>query len=145
MRALSDVPAPFPPDRLALVHGAARWTWGDLDRRSAQWCAWLTSRGVTADDLVAFALPNGPDFIALAFGIYRAGATPAPISWKIKEHGCTAIIAVLPPRPVGGEGPPQGDPQGEASGHFAGLWSACTSGGRPGLPKVIAAGGKRGY
>src|SRR3546814_7554825 len=74
MRTLADVPAAFPPDRLAIVHGAARWTWGDLDRRSAQWCAWLTSRGVTADDLVAFALPNGPDFIALAFGIYRAGA-----------------------------------------------------------------------
>src|SRR3546814_4457039 len=54
MRTLADVPAAFPPDRLAIVHGAARWTWGDLDRRSAQWCAWLTSRGVTADDLVAF-------------------------------------------------------------------------------------------
>jgi bile acid-coenzyme A ligase len=145
MRTLADVPAAFPPDRLAIVHGAARWTWGDLDRRSAQWCAWLTSRGVTADDLVAFALPNGPDFIALAFGIYRAGATPAPISWKITEHERTAIIAVMQPRLVVGEGPAPGDPQGEASGHVAASWKACTSGGSTGVPKVIVDGRSAGF
>src|SRR3546814_18959635 len=83
MRPLADVPAAFPPDRLAIVHGPARWTWGDLDRRSAQWCGWLVERGVVADDLVAFARAHGPELIALAFGIYRAGGTPAPISGKI--------------------------------------------------------------
>ena len=147
MRTLADVPAAFPPDRLAIVHGAARWTWGDLDRRSAQWCAWLTSRGVTADDLVAFALPNGPDFIALAFGIYRAGATPAPISWKITAHERTAIIAVMQPRLVvgGEEGPAPGDPQGEASRHVAASWKACTSGGSTGVPKVIVDGRSAGF
>src|SRR3546814_11512972 len=122
MRTLADVPAAFPPDRLAIVHGAARWTWGDLDRRSAQWCAWLTSRGVTADDLVAFALPNGPDFIALAFGIYRQGATPAPISGKITEHERTAILAVVPPRLVVGAGPATGDAEGEDSRQVAAAW-----------------------
>src|SRR3546814_20673598 len=71
MRTLADVPAAFPPDRLAIVHGAARWTWGDLDRRSAHWCAWLTPCGVTAADLVAFALPHGPAFIGPPLRICR--------------------------------------------------------------------------
>lgn len=65
MRNLADVPAAFPPDRLAIVHGEAPWTWGNLDRRASQWCRWLAEWGVGADDPVAFALPNGTDFIAL--------------------------------------------------------------------------------
>src|SRR3546814_19996100 len=97
MRTLADVPAAFPPDRLALVQGAARWTWGDLERRSAQWCAWLTSRGVTADDLVAFELPNGPDFLALAFGLYTPAAHPAPLSRTIPQHERNATPTILPP------------------------------------------------
>lgn len=142
MRSLADVPAAFPPDRLAIVHGAARWTWGNLDRRAAQWCRWLIERGVGADDLVAFALPNGPDFIALAFGIYRAGATPAPISWKITENERAAVIAVMQPSVVVGPGDAPGwEAAGcDGAGHVAASWKACTSGGSTGVPKVIVDG-----
>lgn len=147
MRALADVPAAFPADRLAIVHGAARWSWGELDRRSRQWCAWLAERGVVRDDLVAFSLPNGPDLIALAFGIYRAGAIPAPISWKITEHERAAVIAVMQPRLVvaPGEGPTEDTPRGEPTGHVAASWKACTSGGSTGIPKVIVDGRAAGF
>ena len=147
MRPLADVPAACPAGRLAIVHGAERWTWGDLDRRSSQWCGWLIERGVGADDLVAFALPNGPDFIALAFGIYRAGATPAPISWKLTDHERSAIIDVMQPAVVveAGEGPDRAAPLAEASGHMAAAWKACTSGGSTGIPKVIVDGRAAGF
>ncbi|MDR6834105.1 MULTISPECIES: AMP-binding protein [unclassified Sphingopyxis] len=147
MLALADVPAAFASDRIAIVHGEARWSWGNLDHRSLQWCAWLTERGVGADDLVAFALPNGPDFIALTFGVYRAGAIPAPISWKITPHECEAIIAVMKPRLVvhPGEGPSWEAPRGTPSGHVAKAWKACTSGGSTGIPKVIVDGRAAGF
>lgn len=147
MRPLAHVPAAFPPDRLAIVHGAARWTWGDLDRRSAQWCTWLIERGVIADDLVAFVLPNGPDLIALTFGIYRAGATPAPISWKLTEYERGAVIGVMQPRLVvaPGEGPVADAPRGKPTGHVAASWKACTSGGSTGVPKVIVDGRAAGF
>jgi bile acid-coenzyme A ligase len=147
MRALADVPATFPPGRLAIVHGAARWTWGELDRRSAQWCAWLVDRGVVADDLVAFARSNGPEFIALAFGIYRAGATPAPISGKITAHERIAILDVMMPRLfVSPDDAPDADaPILFGEGHVAVSWKACTSGGSTGIPKVIVDGRAAGF
>ena len=59
MRPLADTPSLYPADEVALIHREERWTWGDLDRRSAAWAARLVAQGVQSDDLVAFAFPNG--------------------------------------------------------------------------------------
>jgi bile acid-coenzyme A ligase len=138
-RPLAQTPSEYPPDRLALVHGNARWTWDDLDRRSRQWCAWLRGRKVAADALVAFALPNGPDFIALVFGIYRAGATPAPISAKLPEAERLAILSTMQPAVYVSvdEAPASDALLSDWNGHVAASWKACTSGGSTGQPKVI--------
>ena len=98
MLALADCSARHPRDRLALVHEDARWTFGELDARSASWARSLVAHGVGQDDLIAFSLPNGPEFIALAFGIYRAGATPAPISSALPDFERDAILSVMRPR-----------------------------------------------
>ena len=140
MIALADVPARFPPDRPALIHGDQRWTWGEFDRRSADWAAWLAARGVVADDLVAFAFGNDPEFLALAFGIYRAGATPAPISPKLPDFERAAILATMQPRIFVGsdDRPSEGGPVPPR--HISASWKACTSGGSTGAPKVIVDG-----
>ena len=140
MRALADVPAMMPADRIALVHGDERWTFGDLDERSAAWAVWLAAHGVIADDLVAFARPNGPEFIALVFGIYRAGATPAPVSHKLPPFEADAIIAVMQPRLFVGPGVAPDGEFAPLSNHVAQSWKACTSGGSTGQPKVIVDG-----
>jgi bile acid-coenzyme A ligase len=141
MRPLADVPACYPPDRLALVHGDARWTFGELDARSAAWARTLAARGVVADDLVAFSLPNGPECVALAFGIYRAGATPAPISGKLPPFERGAILAIMRPRLfLTADDVPDADAPPIAVGHIAASWKACTSGGSSGTPKVIVDG-----
>jgi bile acid-coenzyme A ligase len=140
MISLANVPSAFPPDRTALVHGDARWSFGDLDRRSSEWAAWLVERGVAHDDLVAFSRANGPEFIALAFGIYRAGATPAPLSGKLTDYEREAILAVMQPAVFVGpdDGPSTAGVAPYApSGHVAASWKACTSGGSTGVPKVI--------
>jgi bile acid-coenzyme A ligase len=139
VNALAHTPSAYPPDSLAIVHGAIRWTWRDLDRRSAQWCHWLRTRGVAADSLVAFAFPNGPEFIALTFGIYRVGATPAPISAKLPEIERLAIVDVMQPAlfVAVGDAPDQDAPTALWDGHVAASWKACTSGGSTGQPKVI--------
>lgn len=146
MQPLADVPAHYPPDRLALVHGDARWTFGDLDARSSVWARTLVASGVVADDLVAFALPNGPEFIALAFGIYRAGATPAPISGKLPPFERDAILAVMRPRLfLTPDDMPDADAPPIAIDHVAVSWKACTSGGSTGTPKVIVDGRPAGF
>lgn len=141
MRSLADVPSHFPADRLALVHDGARWTFGDLDARSAVWARTLIDRGVRADDLVAFALPNGPEFLALTFGIYRAGATPAPLSTSLPDIERAAILAVMLPRLfLTANDAADTDATAPASPHVAVSWKACTSGGSTGTPKVIVDG-----
>jgi bile acid-coenzyme A ligase len=141
MLALADVPARHPPHRPALVQGEVRWTFGDLDTRSALWARTLAARGVGADDLVAFALPNGPEFLALTFGIYRAGATPAPLSTKLPAAERDAVLAVMRPRLLLTEDDAP-DPHAPPipGDHVAVSWKACTSGGSTGTPKVIVDG-----
>jgi bile acid-coenzyme A ligase len=138
MLALASIPGHHPPERLALVHENERWTFGDLDARSALWASWLKAQGVRPDDLVSFAWPNGPDFIALAFGIYRAGATPAPLSPSAPEVETRAILAVMRPalHVLVGQEPGAETAPGPAT-HVAASWKACTSGGSTGQPKVI--------
>ena len=148
MLPLADVPSRHDPDALALVHGEQRWTWGHLDRRSSAWREWLLGHGVRPDDLVAFALPNGPEFIALTFGVYRAGATPAPLSPKAPQAERDAILDVMRPAVFVDAGvtlDPSAKPQTVASSHVAKSWKACTSGGSTGRPKVIVDGRAAGF
>jgi bile acid-coenzyme A ligase len=142
MLSLADAPSRSAPDGIALIHRDERWTWGDLDRRSATWAAHFSELGVRADDLVAFAFPNGPDFIALTFGVYRAGATPAPLSPKLPLSERKTILDIMKPAALFAEGD-DGKPLPEASPAPAGVarsWKACTSGGSTGRPKVIVDG-----
>jgi bile acid-coenzyme A ligase len=147
MLSLADAPSRQPADRLALVHGAERWSWGDFDKRSAAWGARLREAGVKPDDIVAFAFPNGPDFLALIFGVYRAGATPAPISPKLPDIEREAILALMRPAVFYGPGE-YGAPLAEvaaSSAPIASSWKACTSGGSTGRPKVIVDGRPAGF
>jgi bile acid-coenzyme A ligase len=142
MLSLADAPSRQPANAIALVHRAERWTWAALDRRSAAWAAHLRQAGVGADDLVAFAFPNGPDFLALAFGIYRAGATPAPLSPKLPLSERDAILALMRPAVFLDASRARADlaeaPNAPAA--IARSWKACTSGGSTGRPKVIVDG-----
>ena len=141
MQSLADTPSFYPRDRLALVHGQQRWTFGDLDARSETWARTLVARGVCGGDLVAFSLPNGPEFIALAFGVYRTGATPAPISGKLPAFERDAILSVMQPRVyIDASDRPDAQAPGFDARPIAASWKACTSGGSTGRPKVIVDG-----
>lgn len=136
------------PAREALVHGAERWTFGQLDRRSGALAKWLGARGVVPDDLVAFALPNGPEFLALTFAIYRCGATPAPLSPKLPPAEREAILATMQPRcfVASGDLPEEsGEEVIRVPVAIAKSWKACTSGGSTGRPKVIVDGRPAGF
>lgn len=131
------------PRRTALVQGDERWSFGDLDRHSARLAALLRSRGVSTDALVAFALPNGPVFLALALAIYRCGATPAPLSPKLPPAERKAILEIMRPALLLmsedlGDLPEDGLPGPVPA--VAASWKACTSGGSTGRPKVIVDG-----
>ena len=145
--SLAEAPGRRPAERPAIIHSAAQgeeiWAFGQLKARAGKWQAWLAAKGVQADDLVAFAFPNGPEFLALTFGIYGAGATPAPISHKLPEREREDILAIMQPAVfVTPADPAELQDVEPATGvaHVARSWKACTSGGSTGRPKVIVDG-----
>lgn len=62
--------------RLALVGGEQRWSYGELDRRADQLAAGFKSLGIAAGDRVVVQLPNMPEFFAVFFALSRVGALP---------------------------------------------------------------------
>jgi long-chain acyl-CoA synthetase len=67
------------PDRLALVAGDTRWTYGELHERADAACAGLLALGVAAGDRVTLILGTTPGFVAAFAGVLRAGAVAVPL------------------------------------------------------------------
>lgn len=68
------------PEREAVLFGAERLTWGELDERAARIAGWLAARGVGRGDRVALLSPNSATFVAVMMGVLRAGAALVPLS-----------------------------------------------------------------
>ncbi|MBS0317096.1 MAG: acyl-CoA synthetase, partial [Proteobacteria bacterium] len=92
------------PDRLAVVHGALRRTWGELYRRCVQLAGALARHGVGKNDTVAVMLPNTPAMVEAHFGIAMAGAVlnalntrldPETIAFML-DHGEAKVVIVDP-------------------------------------------------
>lgn len=64
------------PDRVALVCGERRWTYGELDSRSDSLAAGFARIGIVAQDRVVVQLPNVAEFFAVCFALFRLGAIP---------------------------------------------------------------------
>lgn len=68
------------PDHPALIVGASRISWADLDRAADACAAGLVARGVTAGDRIGLFLGNRPEFVIGYFGALRAGAVAVPVN-----------------------------------------------------------------
>ena len=77
------------PDKAALISGAARVTYAELDAASDRFAAGLARRGLVAGDAVALQLPNLPQFVVAYFGILKAGCVAVPVNplYKAGEVG----------------------------------------------------------
>jgi len=60
------------PDRLAIVHGDLRQTWGGTYKRCRQLASSLRRLGIGKNDTVAVMLPNTPPMVEAHFGIPMA-------------------------------------------------------------------------
>lgn len=60
----------------ALVHGDCRISYRELDRRVDRVAAGFRRHGVARGDRIVLQLPNVPEFVVVAFALFRAGAVP---------------------------------------------------------------------
>lgn len=65
------------PGRTAVVAGARRYTYGEVDDRADRLAAGLAARGIRPGDRLVVQLPNTIDFVVVCLALFRLGALPA--------------------------------------------------------------------
>ena len=90
------------PNSTALSHGNKHLSYGELDRRSSQFAAYLLQLGVDSGCTVAICMERSIDWIVAALGIMRAGAAYVPLdsSWPdsrllytVNDSGASVLVA----------------------------------------------------
>lgn len=88
------------PERPALLCRGDALTFGELHARAAGFARELADHGVGAGDRVALVLPNHWTFAAALLGVWKLGATAAPLSPLLKPEEEGAILADVAPARV---------------------------------------------
>ncbi len=92
------------PDRLAVVHGELRQTWGQTYARARRFASALQRAGVGKNDTVAVMLPNTPPMVEAHFGVPMAGAVLNSLNTRLDaetiafmlDHGEAKVVIVDP-------------------------------------------------
>ncbi len=151
---LSDVPRWYaqrkPQGTIAVRHGQDTLTWDELERGANRRARAFMAKGVKPGDFVAIGLPNGNAFFETSFAVWKCGATPTSLSWRLPRGEAAAVLDILKPAlVVGGEADwnapnrlpadfvPEGFSDEPLTPPVARYWKAMTSGGSTGRPKVI--------
>src|SRR5258708_72010 len=71
------------PQRVSVIHGTQRYTWGETYARCRRLASALTKRGIAVGQTVAAMLPNTPPLYEAHFGVAMAGAALKLVKRKI--------------------------------------------------------------
>ncbi len=90
------------PDREAFLFGNRPVSFGELWEEAGRFAAALIGRGLAPGERVVTALPNGPEFFFVFYGIQRAGGVPVPLFHdsgplrlaRIATHTAARFLAV---------------------------------------------------
>ena len=71
------------PQRLALVYGAQRISYGELHQRVEHAAALLHDQGIRAGDVVAMLMKNSAAFLEMSLAIAHVGAVFLPVNYRL--------------------------------------------------------------
>jgi len=143
------------PDRPAVSDDHRTVTWAELDRRTNRIARGLEAAGVKLGDLVTVGLPNSVDFVEACYGLWKVGATPQPISYRLPAAEAEAVMdlaqtpILLAGDTIESDRPRYdvpallalSDDDSPLEDRTAPIYKAPTSGGSTGRPKLILSGG----
>ena len=90
-------------DRIAFISMGATLNYGELDRHSRNFAAWLQALGLKKGTRVALMMPNVLQYPICLFGALRAGFvvvnfnpmyTPREVEYQLKDCGAEVIVIV---------------------------------------------------
>jgi fatty-acyl-CoA synthase len=79
-------------DRVAIICGAARWSYADLDRMADRLCDGLARAGIGKGDRVAIMARNSHAFVAVRFAVARAGAILVPVNFMLSVDDTRFVL-----------------------------------------------------
>ncbi|MEU8759664.1 amino acid adenylation domain-containing protein [Streptomyces sp. NPDC048659] len=85
------------PDAPALLHGARRITYGELDTRVERLAVRLRGLGAGPEALVAVAMNRTPDLVVALLAVHRAGAAYLPVDPHHPRDRVAAVLAEAAP------------------------------------------------
>jgi amino acid adenylation domain-containing protein len=91
-------PAGLFPGKDAVVDGKQRYTFGELERLSTNFAAFLLSGGVQKGDRIAFCSPKSATLVVAILGCLKAGAIYVPMDSKLPKDRLLFILNNVAPR-----------------------------------------------
>ncbi|THD54994.1 MAG: acid--CoA ligase [Phenylobacterium sp.] len=146
--------ARFQPNAPAVSSGETTLTYAELHRRTNRLARGLQALGVKHGDLVTLGLPNGIGFVEACYAIWKLGATPQPVSFRLPKGELEAIIELARtpiviadfkhdidrPLVTVADIAAKSDDDADLPDATSPVSKAPTSGGSTGRPKLILAG-----
>jgi fatty-acyl-CoA synthase len=80
------------PDKLAVIHGAFRFTYRQLYDRCRRLASALRRNGVGRGDTVAIMAPNVPALLEAHFGVPMAGAVLNALNYRLDAHSIAFVL-----------------------------------------------------
>ena len=80
------------PDKLAVIHGAFRFTYRQLYDRCRRLASALRRRGVGRGDTVASMAPNVPALLEAHYGVPMAGAVLNALNYRLDAHAIAFVL-----------------------------------------------------
>lgn len=137
------------PHRPAVTDGSSTRTRAEVEVRTNRLAHTFRRLGVTHGAFVTVGLPSGAAFLETVLAVWKAGATPQPVSHRLPARELAAIVDLADPAlvvgldvhgrtclPVGFEPDPT-EADGPLADAVAPALKAPTSGGSTGRPKLI--------
>jgi fatty-acyl-CoA synthase len=81
------------PDKLAVVHGTARYTYRQFYERCRRFADALRRRGIARGDTVAVIAPNVPALLEAHYGVPMAGAVLNALNYRLDARSIAFILA----------------------------------------------------
>src|SRR6267378_2320951 len=80
------------PDKIAVVHGARRYTYKQFEERANRLASGLRRAGLARHDRVAFLCPNIPAMLEAHFGVPAAGGVLVAINIRLNADEVGYIL-----------------------------------------------------
>jgi len=80
------------PDKIFIIHGERRVTYGELEVQVIRFASFLLCRGIVKGDRIGILSRNSPEYVSVYLGIQRAGGIAVDIDYQNSIYEIKTII-----------------------------------------------------